>query len=395
MTNPPSRLFGLMTAISILCGYAVFLHLPTPLLAQEERISTFPSPRPTTNPDGFLGKLYKIQGNTLVVGGLMFREDQSRESHTFVATDANTIFLLDFERATLSDLRPGMIIRCTSWASVSGPQKLLVDASGSSIGGKILKIEGNRIICPVNLFWVDHQATTVVFDDNTKAFYRPDITTPQVPVLQQVKLSDLKAGMTIEAVPDTGTAKTIFIYRYHNTISISPRDAASIASLPARQFNSKLALEIHLAPQQGMFSDLGPALGQTPREKPLAIPAGRMWCVIPAPGVDLDQLASEINAQHIPGVALTDVPAKTDLSFLEKLPDLRSLRLTGPGVTNDQLVHLKAMTKLEELYLQSDQNVTDAGLPHLEELGGAAKARSVAYGNYGLRLQGLLSAVRP
>jgi Leucine-rich repeat (LRR) protein len=140
----------------------------------------------------------------------------------------------------------------------------------------------------------------------------------------------------------------------------------SIASLPARQFNSKLALQVYLDPEAGMFSDMGPLLGTTPSDKPLSIPKGRMWCVVPGAGATNDQLVAEIRAQQIPGLALPSVAAGDDLSFLEKLPNLRSLRLTGDGVTDAQLAHLKPMTKLEELYLPSDQNITDAGIGQMQ-----------------------------
>ena len=142
----------------------------------------------------------------------------------------------------------------------------------------------------------------------------------------------------------------------------------SAAALPARQFNSKLALQVYLDPEKGLFSEMGPLVGTTPSDKPLMIPAGKMWCVVPGPGVTNQQLVAEINTQQIPGLVLPNVVVGADLSFLEKLPNMRSLRLTGAGVTDAQFAHLKPLTRIEELYLGSDQNVTDAGLSQFPEM---------------------------
>jgi hypothetical protein len=333
-------------------------------------IWTWQSNQPTAMMEQFLGKLYQVQGNTLLLGDLMFREDEWRAPHWPLLTDQRTVFSIDYDRVNLDAMQAGLPIRCKAWLPMSGPPRLFINEDSPTTLGKILKLEGNKVICPVTIYWIDHMAKTFLLDDHTRVYYEPDVYVPELPVLKQGKPSDIKAGLVVEAVVDpvSDVAKKVFIHPQYKSDEPSMSHARSVAALPARQFNSKLALQVHLDPEQGLFSEMGPLVGTTPSEKPLTIPAGKMWCVAPGPGVTNDQLVAEINAQQIPGLVLTNVAAGADLSFLEKLPNLRSLRLTGAGVTDAQCVHLKPLGKIEELYLGSDQNLTDAGLSQLPEM---------------------------
>jgi hypothetical protein len=349
------------------CVLACWFVLPSNTFAELTPIFTWQANQPIAIENRFAGSLYKVDGTTLLLGDGMFHEDESAARHTPWATDRNTVFSIDYERVTINDLQGGGYMRGNAWLPMRGPARLFVNEESPTAGGKILKIDGNKIICPTTIYWIDHMATTVTFDDHTKVFYSPDVYVPEVPVLKQAQLTDLKAGMQIEAVQQSDVASKIFISPVFKSDDVSMAHSKSIASLPAREFNSKLSLQVYLDPATGMFSDPGERLGSTPSEKPLAIPAGRMWYIVPGADVPREELAAEINRQQIPGLALPDVPAGSDLSFLDKLPNLRSLRLIGPGVTDAAIAHISVMTNLEELYLPSDQNLTDDGISHLKE----------------------------
>ena len=142
---------------------------------------------------------------------------------------------------------------------------------------------------------------------------------------------------------------------------------ASDLPLPAREFNSKLALEVFLAPPDDSPFSRPVSLGRTPAAMPLTVPAGRWWYVIPDSTVDRQLLVQEMNAQRIPGLLLLYGASDSDLALLKDLRDLRFLIAPGPGVTDAGLEHLKGLTSLQWLYLNSI-NVTDAGLEHLKGL---------------------------
>jgi len=68
---------------------------------------------------------------------------------------------------------------------------------------------------------------------------------------------------------------------------------------------------------------------------------------------------------------LVSKQASADLSFLGALApsDITGLRLTGKAIADAGLVHLRGLTRLEELDL-ADTRITDAGLVHLRHLTG-------------------------
>lgn len=142
---------------------------------------------------------------------------------------------------------------------------------------------------------------------------------------------------------------------------------ASTLSLPAREFNSKLALEVFLAPPGDDFFSRPISLGRTPAGKPLTIPAGRLWYLAPDSTVDRQLLMQEMNAQRIPGLDFREAASDNDLALLTDLRDLRLLLAAGPGVTDAGLEYLKGLTALQWLSL-ANTHVTDGGLEHLKGL---------------------------
>ena len=66
-----------------------------------------------------------------------------------------------------------------------------------------------------------------------------------------------------------------------------------------------------------------------------------------------------------------DVPCQTH-DNLTPAPNTQILDLSNTQITDAGLVHLKELTKLEELYLVGT-NVTDDGLVHLKEMNNLQK----------------------
>ncbi len=58
---------------------------------------------------------------------------------------------------------------------------------------------------------------------------------------------------------------------------------------------------------------------------------------------------------------------ETEMAQIGTLTHLKSLRISGPGVTDSGIAHLKNLRQLEDLALVG-KGVTDAGLAHLENL---------------------------
>jgi len=66
-------------------------------------------------------------------------------------------------------------------------------------------------------------------------------------------------------------------------------------------------------------------------------------------------------------VHLDESPTNYDLRYLEDLPDIESLVISGPDVSDDGLQHLQYLHSLKELVLESPK-ISDAGLVHLHSL---------------------------
>ncbi len=130
-----------------------------------------------------------------------------------------------------------------------------------------------------------------------------------------------------------------------------------------RTFNSKLSLRVFA----GRDADGGSEeIGRTPSSRPLVIPKGTFWFVIPTGPVDMRVLAKEIESKEISGLSLDDA-TDADLAHLKGLTKLQYLCLSSTKITDAGLVHLKGLTGLRELQLDYTE-ITDAGLAHLKGL---------------------------
>jgi hypothetical protein len=80
--------------------------------------------------------------------------------------------------------------------------------------------------------------------------------------------------------------------------------------------------------------------------------------------------AVALQGRKADNVVILDNPQLTDddLKALDNAPLTRSLYLVGSQITDDGLVHLKNLRRLEILDLKKNKRLTDAGLVHLEGL---------------------------
>jgi hypothetical protein len=163
-------------------------------------------------------------------------------------------------------------------------------------------------------------------------------------------------------------------------------------SLPSREFNSELPLDVCL----GQQADVCPFqeaqfLGRTPSDKPLSIPTGRLWYVRPKFKVDGQLLAQEVKSKIIPGLDLGNLQWSTSdpslpqeiagvrlqdpgydvsdagLADFKDLNTLRALSLAGTNITDAGLKYVNGLTALQALDLTATQ-ITDKGLESLKDL---------------------------
>jgi hypothetical protein len=182
----------------------------------------FPPAFPAARAEAVLGTLVKTEGNTLLVDA---KQAEGGINLVTVATDDNTEYLVDGEAASLQNLGPGMRVAITPLPqTMARPAKLTVEAMSKSRNGTIIKRESTNVVIETRR--PDGQPTqaTVATDERTKVitlclargdwFFRPKIG----------RLEDLKAGMRVEFLPETGTASKIIVH----LVGVSSTQPASL-----------------------------------------------------------------------------------------------------------------------------------------------------------------------
>jgi hypothetical protein len=146
-------------------------------------------------------------------------------------------------------------------------------------------------------------------------------------------------------------------------------------SRPARMFNSKLKLKVYAEEIERDGSKRRKWLGTTPSAKPIAIPHGVKWWVSPSDtaieDVGLRLVYQYIVDHDIPGLSLSSCENITDagLAHLNGLAKLEDIKLwLNDKITDADLAHRKGLAKLERLNLYGCYNISDAGFAHLKGL---------------------------
>jgi hypothetical protein len=188
------------------------------------------------------------------------------------------------------------------------------------------------------------------------------------------------------------TSRYILILTILTVLTVAAITAVANAQTtqPARMFNSTLRLNVYAEIERDGFIEYE-LLGQTPSDKPIAIPHEAKWSVSPnnagIKDAGLRVIRKEILDQDIPGLKLSGCNNITDagLAHLKGLTKLKRLDLPlgrvfnggGNKTTDAGLAHLKGLTKLELLKLSSCVNITAAGAAHLK---GLAKLKNLHLG---------------
>jgi hypothetical protein len=148
-----------------------------------------PATKPTaaTKPANVHATLVKVDGMNLLV-----KVTGQAGKETAVPTDDKTKFLIDYEDGKLADLTSGMTLTITQ----PGATATLIRAHVKGRYGVVVKMDGNNLVMTAKT-----KEVTVPTDDKTRVVLDG----------KPAKLSDLKAGMNVKAIPETGAATKIAV----------------------------------------------------------------------------------------------------------------------------------------------------------------------------------------
>ena len=151
------------------------------------------------------GILVSINGGDLVV---RVKQPNGESKELTLPTDDNTEVRVDGDAGTLQDLRPDMAVQITSAVrNVPGPARL-VRATSKSLNGVVIRLDGRNLILR-SQEQGQKKEVTVETDSTTRVFF--GASGPQQATASEGRLEDIKVEMRVKVLPDTGTAKKIFV----------------------------------------------------------------------------------------------------------------------------------------------------------------------------------------
>ena len=152
-----------------------------------------------------MGRLVKVDGKNLIVS---VRQRGGEPKEVTVATDDKTEFNVDYEPGKLTDLKPDMRVSVIAMpARDTKPAGLMVVATSGSLSGTVVKVDGKNVVLRVRQRGAEPKEVTVGTDEKTRVLI-PGVGRAPGKV---GKLEDLKAGMRVNVLPQTGTAAKIII----------------------------------------------------------------------------------------------------------------------------------------------------------------------------------------
>ena len=151
------------------------------------------------------GTLVKVDGKNLIVS---VRQRGGEPKEMAVATDDKTDFNVDYEPGKLTDLKPGMRVNAIAMpARDTKPAGLMVVAISRSLSGTVVNVDGKNVVLRVRQRGAEPKEVTVGTDEKTRVLISGAGRAPG----KVRKLEDLKAGMRVNVLPETGTAAKIVI----------------------------------------------------------------------------------------------------------------------------------------------------------------------------------------
>lgn len=159
---------------------------------------------PSSRPSPVTGKLVKVDGKNLVIDAAG-RDGQARQ--VSIATDDSSEFNVNFESGNLTDLKPGMMVNAMPRpAQASQPGKLIVAAIATGRMGLVVRVEGKSLVLQVLQPGNQLKEITADTDEKTKVILFALREIPKAGTLE-----DIKPGMTVTVLPETGTAEKILV----------------------------------------------------------------------------------------------------------------------------------------------------------------------------------------
>jgi len=151
------------------------------------------------------GIIARMDGRDLVV---RVKQPTGEPKELTFPTDDNTEVRVDGDAGTVDDLRPDMIVQITSAVrNVPGPARL-VKATSKSLSGVVMRLDGRNLVIKAQEQG-EKKEVTVETDSRTRVFF--GASGAQQATASEGRLEDIKPEMRVKVLPDTGTARKIFV----------------------------------------------------------------------------------------------------------------------------------------------------------------------------------------
>ena len=152
-----------------------------------------------------VGTLVKVDGTNLLLS--VGRGEEAKE--VTVATTETTQFIVDAEAGKLADLKPGMRITAMQMpATETRPARSVITADSPGVSGTLVRVDGTNVVLRVGR-GEEAKEATVVTDEKTRVVLAGGFRGGAMQPAKVGTLADLKAGMRVTAIPETGTATKI------------------------------------------------------------------------------------------------------------------------------------------------------------------------------------------
>jgi hypothetical protein len=164
--------------------------------------------QPTSRLRGVMGTLIRIDGTNLII-----RPGIGRADEVTIPTDANTSFTVDYDSGkTLDDLKPEMTISVTQIPALrSEPARLAVMATSKTLDGVVTEVAGTKLTLQVKTLPGKTTTVAVDTDEKTRIIFMARTVGGAFNVPNEPAVADLKIGMAVKVLPETGTAQKILV----------------------------------------------------------------------------------------------------------------------------------------------------------------------------------------
>jgi len=151
------------------------------------------------------GILVRLDGRDLIV---RVKQASGEPKEITLPTDDNTEVRVDGDAGTLDDLRPEMMVQITSAVkNVPGPARM-VRATSKSVSGVVTRLDGRNVVMKTQ--GKDEREMAVETDSRTQILFA-EPGAQKLSGSSAGRLEDIKAGMRVKVLPDTGMARKIYV----------------------------------------------------------------------------------------------------------------------------------------------------------------------------------------